>query len=172
MNTLQDTINTLSPGAKAIIEVAMMGARNMFKNKGDVIPGLFVVPLDHNQATIEDVSVDDSEALYARIRKLREENPTVGFISEAWIAKCDKSIKSIEDLTMMPSQMPNRQEAVMLTIWDCERTLLILAKIHRNPNKLDEWKVTYDSMFPQSGHDKQGLQGNLAEGKSFSMTKN
>jgi hypothetical protein len=63
-------------------------------------------------------------------------------VTEAWLVKLKmKKITKDEALTIRPSEHPDREEVVLITIMTKTEQFIASAKIHRDPVSLDEFEV-------------------------------
>lgn len=168
MNTIDDTLSTLGPDAREMAELVMDVASRMFADFGEIQPACFTP--DHNgpegafrlSTTVLDkfMNPDWKPFVWDLVRIHRQQHRVVGVCTEVWIAQ----FKGKEwDGKTPPSQQPNREEMANFVLWEGKRTITFMAKIMREPNKLGEWKVFFDSQFPSP--DCSELGGAMMEGE-------
>lgn len=95
---------------------------------------------------IEKYNGADKDAWAEMLNNLRTNCEAVVFSHEAWFSQYEgkHSTSDWQDLPR-PSEDLNRKEAAMVTLYIHERSIHFFAEIHRNPNRLDKWKVMMDS---------------------------
>lgn len=155
MKSLSDTLDSVKIISRAMLESAMTGARELFKEEGSVSPVIFSANEDESNIRVHEIAVFDDDtkpAVFATMRLLRKTCPATLFITEIWQSKAKQ-----EDVTkdfrvkVMPSDDPDHTESIMITMWQGKRVITINAEITRNPDALGEWKVFYDSEFTEPG---------------------
>lgn len=167
MNTLQDTLSTLSDDAAGLANAVMETSRKIFDDHGEVSPGIFAMPWNSTggeDMKIFDVpSLDDKSkpAIWAGLRKMRQVYPVVAFVSEVWTIEGEAAKQGLK---VMPRDHPDKKERVMLQMWAGSRAITFSCDIKRNPSSLGEWRVFFDSMFPPDG--KAILEGAMMEGEN------
>ena len=173
MNSLTDTLGTLLPDARNLAEGVMAGARQGFNKDGQVNPCAFFVTTggDPGIVAIPELTDSTKPSVWAMVGQLRKTHPIVAFISEVWMALCDKTNMNPDgSLKVMPRNNPNRTECLMLVLWQGPRYISFTAEITRNPTHLGDWKVMFDSNFP--GKEMTSLGGNMMDGESYPMEAN
>lgn len=170
MNTIQDTLSTLMPGGRALAEIIMEEAREMFKNIGKVNPAMFAYTGGREKPfQIEDIEILDDDTkpiVWAKLRRWREQYLIVAFVAEVWMAQQ----KGKEWDGVMPRDNPNKTEHVLVHIWQGSRVISFCSDITRNPSAMGEWKVVFDSLFTKDKNSK--LEGAMMEGNSCRMETN
>lgn len=179
MNTLQDTLNTLLPDAKKLLEECIIPAsRKCFEEDGEVHPYMFSVRPD-GKPQIYNIPVMDDEtkpAIWEALRMARRGFPIVAFISEVWMLEDRKA--ATENMLpdgsckIMPRDHPLKTEAVMISLFQGKRTVNFRADIRRNPTKLEEYRVFYDSQFPGKDCGADAVQGAMVDGDPYPMEDN
>lgn len=158
---LHEVLLTIDEDARKMVEAMMDGARKFFAD-GDVpsavtaldpkgIPHVYPI-IHHNDM--------EKYCMWAFIRYLRETHPIVSMVSEIWVSHCKGDENPYKK--MKPSQDPNRQEMVMITLWQGTRTVWFAADITRNPDKLGEFTVRFDTT-----EDGCHVEGELAKGEPY-----
>ena len=175
MNSLTDTLGTLMPDASWLVTIIMECSRRGFMDEGGSLPPCaFSVSVDGTpdvHLIQTDFTDETKPAVWAMVRELRKTRPVVAFISEVWVARCDKDgMNEDGSLKVMPRDNPNRTECLMLVLWQGPRHISITAEITRNPTHLGEWEVMFDSNFPVG--EITSLGGNMMDGESYPMEAN
>lgn len=172
MNTLDDTFGTLLPDARKLMGTILKAATELFTEHGELTPVLFAVD-EKGHANMADVPVMDDQtkpAIWEATRQLRQAYPIVAFVSEVWMAKCDKKdFNENGSVKVMLRDRDDKTEQAMVNLWQGERTVSFMADIKRNPNRLEPWEVMFDSDFPK---DMVSLGGEMMKGKPFPLKGN
>lgn len=170
MNTLEDTMNTLSPDARNMAKNVLESATEMFARDGNLFPMAFTIKVGSPEPDIFYVGTLDDDtkpAVWNWLAHMRRTNPVVGFITEAWvvIAK-DKTMKAWDGI--MPRDHPDRVEKALFQLWDKKRLISFVADIKHNPDALTPWEVMYDSHFIKPNcKGVDGYEGAMVEGGTY-----
>lgn len=176
MNTLQDTIVTLTAGARVMVEKVLPNATGMFAERGEIDPALFVIRAMGDEVNVfETKAMMNDElkpALWEGVRQLRRRCPVVGFISEVWQVDTGRLSKeaAAEALKIMPRDHPDKVEVAMFQLWDGSRQVTFMADIKREPNALGKWSVLFDSFFPKGKMNSLG--GAMMDGEPCAQEGN
>ena len=167
MNTLEDTLNTLTPDAQKLTRMVLSASREFMAADGNLEPILFVV----NQAGLKDcfplgnmMDLENKPALWAGVRQLRRACPVVGMVTEVWMAEC----KGRQWDGVMPRDREDRKEMAMFHLWQGSRSVTFAADIQRTPNSLAPWKIMFDSHFPKTGMSGANrVEGAMMDGEPY-----
>lgn len=172
MNTLQDTLSTLTEPAQGLVRSVLAKAKEIFDANGKLDPVVFAIPPLKKEVKVMNIPVLDDQTkpvVWALMEEVRATHPVCAFISETWVVRANKN--KPWNPNVMPSKSPDREEMALLSVWERDRVLLIFAKIARNPDVLGEWEVEYDSSFP--GKDGRAeLAGGMQGTKRYPDDKN
>ena len=183
-NDFQATLATLKPHVRKGVEAVLGSARRIFDGdpeRGCAPMALAILPGTDKFGVIGFGQFDDQTkpTVWAMVRKLRRECPTVAFVSEAWMSHPKKGDTNYDYdpvtqmCKMMPRDDPNRTEAVMLHLWEGIRVVSFKATITRHPDKLGEWEVLYDSFFPgNDGSSPARAEGAMMDGEPCAQEGN
>lgn len=160
---LSEVWPTLEEETVRIIEGAMAGSKYFFQEEGEV-PSVIIgytgqgeprpYPAIHRNAA-------EKQIVWAFLRFVRRTHPITVMVTEAWISMLHGKDVDPEHY-IPPSQDPNRLEAVLITVWERDRHLMISAPITRNPNRLGEFKVRLDSR-----NEGEAFEGEIFRGESY-----
>lgn len=169
-NNLDDTLSSLYSQSRFLAKFLMAGCEKMFDEYGKVEPCGFYLPLgkeeDVQTMPVERMDDETKPQIWAAMRALRAQHPITAFVSEVWSLEG----KAVKGKTMQnmprPSESPDRQENIMVHLWQYSRMVTIMAKIHRHPDRLGDWTVFYDSLFAaKTGAEVEGamMQGGTCQ---------
>lgn len=174
MNTIEDTLNTLGPNARKLVKVALETARQCFNESGEAKPVILTLP-ERGQPQVYDAchaNDDEKAVVWSFLRMLRTVNPTVVLVNEAWMSHHKKGdALPGEEGYVRPKDDPQREEYVMVNVYDGARMLSFKAQITRHPDHLAEWVCYYDSDFPDQ-HEAKGMGGELFRGDHYQKNNN
>ncbi len=174
MNSITDTLGTLLPDARKLAGVILKQSRFCFETDGEVLPCAFFVTADGQPSIVgvPELSDETKPSVWAMVAHLRRTHPITAFVSEVWVAHCDKSNMNPDGtVKVMPRNDPNKTECIMIVLWQGKRHVSFTADITRNPTNLGEWKVMFDSEFPvKNGITEVG--GNMMKGEDYPMEAN
>lgn len=173
MNTVSDTIKTLLPDAQRLATMILETSREIFEGEDhEVKPMAFYVPLKGGiqVIAISELSDQTKPGVWAFVRQLRQSFPIVAFVSEVWMAKVNPGdVNPDGSVKIMPRDHPNKIEQVMLTLWQGDRHVSFTAEIKRQPDRLEEWNIMFDSYFPQDNKSK--VEGRMMEGADYPLNQ-
>ena len=172
MNTIDDTIATLLPDAQKLLHLIMKASAEMFAQDQQLQPCAFAVNAGgHIEALqVPELSDNTKPAVWAFVGFLRRTHPIVAFISEVWLAHCGPEEVKDGKVKVRPRDRPDRSEQSMITLWQGDRHVALLADIKRQPDHLEPYRVMFDSAFPQ---DKiTSLGGAMMDGQSYPLNLN
>lgn len=167
---MKDTLDTITQPARAFIEVLRKGAEKNFQADGELHSVYFVADYMGEHHTIPMPIPEHGpkrEAAFLLQRLLRQKYPLAGFITECWMVHAKKDQKL--DLSIPPSEHPDRVEAAMLTVWIEDRTIVFMGSLHRKPDYIEEWTTMNDTLFAK---DKEGMVGRAVEGHAKTEKQN
>jgi hypothetical protein len=176
MNQLADTLATLRPEARDLVRgVIGIWTDEYFQKEKEACPTLFFID-DQGTKVIpvpnEMMSDEKKPTLWSAIAQMRRAFLSVAFISEVWMAKCGKEdLNADGTVKVMPQDNPNKTEWIMLNLWEGRRNITFHAEITRNPTKLGEWGVLFDSAFPKKG-GPDSLGGRMMDGEPCALEGN
>lgn len=92
----------------------------------------------------------DKDAFAASIRNLRQDCQAVCFGTECWLASYNqKTVDCNSPDYVRPTDRPDRTEACVVQLYvGKERHLMLVANIHRNPTRVDDWDIWADTAKP------------------------
>lgn len=171
--TLEEIWGTLSYPATVLVDAAVRGADGFFKDKGSVPSSVLAMPEEGNPRIydIRHTNIHEKHVAWAFIRMLRATHPCVVLVAESWVVEL-KGNQKWEDCPLPPSQHPDHIEVIMISVWDCGRHLILQADIHRNPDKLGDWTVGIDTMFPNPKDKETKMDGELNRGTNYQQNNN
>lgn len=178
MNTLNDTLDTLLPDARDLAWSILEGAVSNFERDGGVLPVAFYVDPAGRRSLIgiDELSDRTKPDVWNMLAQLREHNPIVFFISEVWMAKCGPGNMNPDGtVKVMPRNAPNKTEHILLNLWQGGRIVSFINEIHRQPDKLEGWKVMFDSRFPEHtvmGKKADSVGGEMMKGGRYPLEDN
>jgi len=167
MNTLEDTLNTLPPSPQELARHVIEFSSEEMSGTGKIKPVLFAEKPDGKRASF-DVSAwmsdESKQVLWEGVRAARRSCPVVGLITEVWLSECkDRKWDGV-----MPRDRADRKEAALFNLWQGRRVVTLIADILRDPSRLGEWRVLFDSDFPGKGKDKaEAVTGDMMEGQPY-----
>lgn len=155
MKTLEDTLNTMGNAAHALFDTLSQKCSELFRKYGNISPGIFCCGESKGSLQVYDSpNIDDASRplIWEILRQIRSRNHVTAFVSEVWMAE-----GKTESLPMpRPSQHPDRKERLMINVWEDKRLVMFLADLNRKPNRLGDWRVFHDSLFPKDGCQVEG----------------
>jgi hypothetical protein len=136
-----------------LLEDAAKYGYNMFLRKSTVAPAIFFVKNGRfGHVIVADLSEDTKDNVATFIHEIRKSTDCTVFIGEVWAhfeklpkGLTDDAFRRHVDAIPQPSEMPDREEGVMLLVYEGERKIIFLNKISRNPDALGEFKLSEDS---------------------------
>lgn len=186
MSRLTDTISTLTKDAQKLAESIMHHSVEMFDQEKHVSPAAFCIQPFSGKLEVVDIPVLDDNtrpAIWAALDEMRAHYPVVGFVSEVWMVeyKQPKEVKKRTGMTEddlesfcqtqpRPSDHPDRIEKLMFNMWMGQRTVMFCAPITRDPPKVGDWEVFFDSNFPKG--DNLSMAGGMMGKKRYAATGN
>ena len=176
MNSLIDTLSTLTPDGRRLTEAILETSRKNFEADGHLVPVAFSLPLGGENVAVFTIDRFDDETkpmVWGQIRILRETHPIVLFLSEVWTVEAGKDklldfINPDGTCKVMPRNHPDRKECVLLQLWEGRRAVTFKADITRKPTVLGEWEVFFDSAFT-TGHKATDVTGAMMEGGHYPL---
>ena len=163
----QDTMGTLPIMAQGLVNAAINGSKQFFESYQEVTPAILSTT-EQGEISVYLVQYSndaEKQLQWSFLRLVRRSCPNVVLVSEVWASsykgKKDTDISNLP----RPSRDPERKEFVMVSLWSGKRSVVFGAEITRNPDKLGEFCVISDSMFP--GEKGEDLQGELTKGTPY-----
>jgi hypothetical protein len=154
---VKDTLGTVSKLASAAIKTSIEGAIEFFAEKHEVPSAIIAIP-EHGDPKVFGVrhtNHKEKEAQWAFLKLVRSTHPITLLISEVWYLQ-RKGKEWNKDNLPLPSESPDRQEVVMIQVWDHDRNIFIAADITRNPDHLGEFFTVHDTQFDPDGLKMDG----------------
>lgn len=164
-------IETFKEPARKFIPKVLRAAEKWFAEDGRIAPGYFVYTPDDEWQHIHIKMGNEQEkaASFAAMQEVRKLCHAAIFITETWMVQAKDGGKL--DLSVRPSQHPDRVEAVQVTLWEGKRTVIANAMIQRKPNKLGPWMRFYDSSR-ENGKDARKVTGRAVDGSACAIEEN
>lgn len=164
-------IETFKEPAREFMPKLLRIAEKWFAEDGQIAPGYFVYTPDDQWQNL-DIKMGNEQqkaASFAAMQEVRKLCHAAIFVTETWMvqAKVDGKL----DLSVRPSEHPDRVEAINVTLWEGKRTVIATAAIQRKPNKLGPWMMFYDS-HNHNGDGQNKITGRAVDGSACAIEEN
>jgi len=146
---------------KGVIEGIQDTANELFKKSGYLAQTFFGADRERRELQVGSFPKPENPELhdgfFRLLRELRNRFPFSAWITEVWTVA--RAYDTPPQELIVPSECPDRKEVALLQCVFNEpenRTIVYVADIQRNPNRLGEWLVMSDS-----------FDGAVVEGRAF-----